>query len=59
MDVRDAFEAGGEATADLFDALEPAAPRVGPARRLEDAVLGEVAQDRVEVVRVEAFQDFS
>src|SRR4051795_10477927 len=56
VDVGDALEARGQPSAHLALADEPPAPRVGAARGLEHAVLGEVGHDRVEVVTVEGLQ---
>jgi hypothetical protein len=47
----------GKCVADLVDADEPLAPRIRPARPLEDGVIGEVGHDPVEVVIVEGRGD--
>ena len=56
VDVGDAGEPRGETLAHLLTSLEPPTPRLGPARQLENAVVGEEAHDRVEVVRVEGVE---
>ena len=53
VDVRDAFEACRQPASHLLLADEATTPAIGSARGLEDAVLGEVGHDRVEVVLVE------
>src|SRR5690606_17118330 len=53
VDVGQALEAPGEAGPRRGLAHVARAPGVGPARHFEDAVLGEVRHDSVEIVRVE------
>ena len=55
--VRDALESRHEPAAHLVLADESSPPRLPSARRLEDAIIGEVRHDRIEVVTVESVHD--
>jgi hypothetical protein len=59
MDVGDALETGSETARDFFLPDKPASPDVRASRRVEDAVIGEVGHDRVEIVSVECAEDLA
>jgi hypothetical protein len=59
LDVGNALESCREAATYLVLADKSAAPALGSARGLEDALLREVRHDRVEVVVVESVQDLA
>ena len=56
-DVGDPGEAGREGVADLLFADEALTPWIGSSRRFEGGVIGELAEDPVEVVSIECCSD--